>query len=353
MGLLRVFFAISVLIFHSGSFFGYNIVTSQVAVFSFFIISGFYMGLILEKKYANHKRLFITNRFLRIYPLYLLMFSITLLFTLGKFSFHIGLPDNAIRHYFTYSSYGSDISFFFDILNLVLRNVTLIFTSDYFLASDKTGGYLLIPQAWTLQVELLFYLLIPFVILFSKKLFILFFGFYLLLFFGFILPHDLLSHLTLTFAFLTSLLYFLLGVISYRYIYKSLKKKQLSSYVFLFVSLFFLTYVLLYEFVPIKVAFPFLGITDFPYYILFVVCTPFLFLFTSRSVLDRFIGELSYPIYLIHMFFIKLLSNVSFFRHDSNYKTIAVLTLTIVFSILIVRYFEVPIDRFRQKRIEG
>src|SRR6267154_1532992 len=72
MGLLRLIFALFVLIYHCGQFDSIGFMQGPEAVQSFYIISGFYMGLILNEKYvtANSYKLFISNRFLRIFPTY-------------------------------------------------------------------------------------------------------------------------------------------------------------------------------------------------------------------------------------------------------------------------------------------
>ena len=52
------------------------------AVKIFFVISGFYMALILNEKYllkTDSYKLFITNRILRLYPLYLITFIASLI----------------------------------------------------------------------------------------------------------------------------------------------------------------------------------------------------------------------------------------------------------------------------------
>ena len=73
MGILRILLAISVVLSHSSSIFRVSFVGGPLAVQAFFIISGFYMSLILNEKYIgvnNSYKLFISNRFLRLYPMY-------------------------------------------------------------------------------------------------------------------------------------------------------------------------------------------------------------------------------------------------------------------------------------------
>ena len=73
MGAIRLLLALSVVAVHGGAIFGFSMVGGQIAVQSFYIISGFYMSLILNEKYIgvnNSYRLFLTNRLIRLYPIY-------------------------------------------------------------------------------------------------------------------------------------------------------------------------------------------------------------------------------------------------------------------------------------------
>src|SRR5258706_469751 len=69
MGLLRFLLASSVVLSHSTPIFGFRLIGGEMAVQTFYIISGFYMGLILNEKYHSYF-LFVTNRLLRLYPVY-------------------------------------------------------------------------------------------------------------------------------------------------------------------------------------------------------------------------------------------------------------------------------------------
>ena len=79
MGTLRFLLAISVVFFHFNELES-RMVGGSMAVQSFYVISGFYMALILNEKYSTGKgsySLFLSNRLLRLYPLYLLVFVMT------------------------------------------------------------------------------------------------------------------------------------------------------------------------------------------------------------------------------------------------------------------------------------
>jgi peptidoglycan/LPS O-acetylase OafA/YrhL len=77
MGLIRVLLALAVVDFHavrfasSPHFLNLPWINGGVAVQSFFVISGFYMALILSGKYAGRGVfVFYRARFLRLYPAY-------------------------------------------------------------------------------------------------------------------------------------------------------------------------------------------------------------------------------------------------------------------------------------------
>src|ERR1041384_4879061 len=81
MGFYRLILAISVIVAHSGPVFGLTFVDPQTAVQAFFVVSGFYMSLILNEKYVGHRGaywLFFSNRLLRLLPLYWLTLLLTM-----------------------------------------------------------------------------------------------------------------------------------------------------------------------------------------------------------------------------------------------------------------------------------
>ena len=180
MGLLRFLLAVSVVLAHSTDIFGFSLVNSQVAVQAFYIISGFYMTLILNEKYigkSNSYKLFITNRFLRLYPIY---WVVLLLTTLGSLTVYIITKGEDAVVFENYVNYFSDL----DLLTLsflVFTNIAVFFqdlvmffhfnleTFSVALPSNNTNNiplysFLIIPQAWTVGLELLFYLVAPFIV---------------------------------------------------------------------------------------------------------------------------------------------------------------------------------------------
>ncbi|MGH7203302.1 MAG: acyltransferase family protein [Candidatus Levyibacteriota bacterium] len=354
MGVLRLLLALSVLIFHAGLLFKYNIANNQIAVLSFFIVSGFYMALILDKKYTGKKATFLfwSNRFLRIFPLYWLTLLIIFTFTLLKFILNIGSDDNAIVHYINWSPHTSPFTFGVNLINYIVRNLSLIVTLDYVRVNDSTPGYLLVQQAWTLQIELLFYVLAPFFARLSKKHFIAVFLLYVIGFFGVIVPFHIMQP-TLLYQFLSNLIFFLLGMMSYGFLYKRFQVKKPHPHITRSVFFFFLAYLLLYNILPFKYSLPVLHTGDFFYFAVFIFSLPFIFLQTSASVIDGLFGKLSYPVYITHFFIIKLFSNIAIFKANSNTKTILIIVFTLIVSYLMVKIIEAPIDKIRQSRVKN
>ena len=89
MGVFRLFLALSVLLGHTRGhgFFGLSFVYPEIAVQSFFIISGFYMALVLNEKYnqPGQYTMFLKQRFLRLYPTYFILITAVVLVDLAVY----------------------------------------------------------------------------------------------------------------------------------------------------------------------------------------------------------------------------------------------------------------------------
>ncbi len=184
MGALRLFLAVSVLVAHAGPIFGLNLMFSDVAVKLFFIISGFYMSLVLSGKYEGKslRWTFYTNRFLRLYPAYLL----AILLTGALFLTADHLPNAPEKNLLA----GEIIKRFsggrgeldgFSLAALVIPNFFIVGSDVVWLfhhsvsagweftfgilghhpGAIRGGDYLFIQPAWSIGVELWFYALVP------------------------------------------------------------------------------------------------------------------------------------------------------------------------------------------------
>lgn len=349
MGLLRFLLALSVIINHSYPLFGYRLVGGGLAVSSFFMISGFYMALILNEKYVGTKKaykLFISNRFLRIYPLYWVMLTLFFLFSLLKFL----IFPNQVSYY---HEFFVGINSMFNFILNIIQNITLLISPDY-LFPDYGRGHLIIYIAYTLQAELLFYLIAPFI---AKKsmifLFLLAIPFSLITFAGFNkyipFPHY---NVALIYLFLMTFIFFLFGIMSYKLYHKLQPTQFLKKNAHRFFSLFLLLFLALGGIIVYRVL-EFNVLDDLTYllfYLVIILGIPFAFGYSKKNTFDRTLGELSYPMYLSHLLIVKLFQASPLVHMNHNLLTLIIIVCTVIFSLLLMRFVEEPIEQFRQKR---
>jgi len=344
MGVLRLLLALSVLIGHSDHSFGLPGFDTTVAVRSFYIISGFYMALVLSTKYLGlPKYVFWRSRYLRLFPAYFATLALTCAYGYVTFSLRgtVEWPFQFWQRFLQELEPGS-------IVMLALSNV-FIFGQDllYYFGVGPTGelvpelpglsstanvgDYMLIPQAWTLGIELLFYAAVPFLAL--RRAWVLL-GLilasvgsrYLLPSFG--LPVDAFGYRFFPFE----LSYFLMGVLAYR-AYGLLKARQLPM--------------------PLCAGMAACGLAAYAWvqaappvwecYPLLAASIPFLFLLTRNSRLDRLVGELSYPVYITHMLVLGCV------RQFTGWGTeLPGLVITLALSSLLFLLVDRPLDLWRE-----
>lgn len=348
MGLLRLLLALSVVSFHAKEPDGQIFLSFAGAINIFFIISGFYMGLILDGKYKS-KIVFYKSRLLRIFPLYWTALILTLVLGLSKTLIGLG-QDNPIMHYLKLSHHLVGISGFFDTFNFILRNISLILTKDYFgISSNLSQGYLIVNQAWTLQIELIFYLLVPFIVLIKKNLLIMILA-YIVIFYFLVAPFHAAQNDSLTYRFLEQFTFFLIGLASYRYIYHHIKNMKMGAKIWgLYILL--MLYFIFYFFLPFR-----LPESKAPLSLLFYIplaaFIPFIFTLFKNNSLDRYIGELSYPVYILHMIFVKIVFQLNLPKIQFL-NTFLISLATIILSVILIKFVQNPIDNIRHKLGKG
>ena len=158
MGTLRLILAMSVVLGHGAGYMSLIPFSGNAAVYCFFVISGFYMSLILNEKYlgAGAAWRFYTNRILRLFPTYLVVLPVV--------ASYRGFAHPEQFHFLVDSS--------ISLLNrglVVIANLTTIGIDHYRYSYEQMrlpniDDWRLIPQAWSLEPELIFYAIAPFVL---------------------------------------------------------------------------------------------------------------------------------------------------------------------------------------------
>jgi peptidoglycan/LPS O-acetylase OafA/YrhL len=345
VGLLRTLLALCVVLshLHGALQHGPFLIDGSLAVEAFFLISGFYMAMILDGKYKD-RRAFYSNRALRLLPTYwaALLATVVLYNVLGS----------GVHWFDPFAAFWTHPP---SVLALVVVAVPVAFGVGLdialFLAphghsvaptagSEALASGQPVGQAWTLGVEIWFYLLAPVLTRWRTRTLV-------------ALTVVLLAARAVTYAaggyrgnltyrlFPFELPMFLLGILAWR-VYRSGLVRTIP--------------------LAVRAAFvagPFVGTFAFPsllkvtpsstalqvaFYAGVLASIPFLFDATRNSRLDRTVGMLSYPIYMTHLFVIAVLDPSSVPQ-----QWLAIFAVLIVSSLLVAG-LEVPVDRFRQRR---
>jgi peptidoglycan/LPS O-acetylase OafA/YrhL len=357
MGIIRLILALAVVVEHSTSLFGIHSVGGQIAVQTFYIISGFYMSLILNEKYIkknNSYKLFISNRFMRLFPIYWVVLLLTIFLSLIIYALSGGKDAGQFALYITYAK-NMDITslifliftniflFFQDIVMFLGLNTStghLFFTPNFRNTSPQLWNFLFIHQAWTIGVELTFYLFAPFIVRRRPKFIMILIV--LSAFLRFILYKSGMHNDPWTYRFFpTELVFFLFGNISYRIYVKirEMKIKNLHLDVLLGITFIF---TLIYDWIPVPHK-------AYLYFLFMFLAIPFIFLRTKGWKKDTFIGELSYPVYISHLFILSLITIFNIPLIGGQGFTLSI--LSIVFSILLNLVIAKKVEAYRQKRV--
>jgi len=362
MGILRFILAISVVLFHSSPVFGFGFVGGQTAVQAFYIISGFYMTLILNEKYIGANRsykLFITNRFLRLYPIYWIVLVITLIYALVIVAYsegtNYGILSNFVKYY---SSMGIGSLVFLIFVNsfLFLQDVLFFlgldtvtgqffFTTDFHTTDPYVNMFLIVPQAWTIGMEITFYLIAPFLV--TKKLKIITALIVASLIVRLILRSYGLTNDPWSYRFFpTELLFFMLGTVAY-HAYLKIKNYQIST---LYLQLIFgglMAFTLFFSFINVPASL--FALKHPSYLVVFFVCLPFVFQLSKKWKRDSKIGDLSYPIYISHILLLTWLNDLNIV--PQKYLGLVLTIITVLFSMALNKLVTNKIEGIRQKRL--
>ncbi|WP_454691835.1 acyltransferase family protein [Achromobacter aloeverae] len=348
MGLLRTLFALSVVLDHSPFNQGHVLVGGRLAVQLFYVISGFLISYILNANdtYRSAGR-FYTNRILRIYPMYIVVALIALVTNLAIHPAFMEVYDRSppladlclmLANVFIV---GQDWIMFAGI-----KNGLLAWTGAYTNSDVPLYDGLLVPQAWTLGVELTFYLIAPFILRSLRTVLLLFLASLalrvVLLGMG-IAQSDPWSYR----FFPLELALFLAGALSHRLLLPLFTRlsRRLRFLPELATGLFVL-YTLFHFSVPLNH-----NARDALVLMIFATFLPLAFIFQSRYRLDKKIGQLSYPIYICHAVVMLLVGQMTALLGITDALAISGLNvlLSIAAAWLLYQAIDHRIERLRQR----
>ncbi|MBX7540350.1 acyltransferase family protein [Qipengyuania sphaerica] len=347
MGLVRFLLALAVLLAHMPTS-TVKFIHGGLAVQAFFVVSGFYMALVLDRKYSDTK-LFYSNRLLRLAPAY---FAMMLIAGVALFGFGLTVTSSPGIFEAVFTNPLSAAVMLFENIFVIGQHWTYWFMIDEAggLNFDPYGGMptetsavafqaLLVPQSWSLSLELMFYAIAPWLAKRHLRTLLAIAGASIgLRFLGHLLPVEF--PLWQGRLFVTVLFMFLFGMLAYRAMPLVEKLPRAAHFA------------VLAALIALIVGMPQLGwsgdVQSWLIYFGVAVGTPFAFCATRQWKTDRWIGELSYPIYLTH-----LLVMAPVLIYEWPYPTWTTIVITLALSAAILQFIERPVDRWRQRRARG
>jgi len=323
------------------------------AVRVFYIISGFLISYILDTNtnYRNTPK-FLENRFLRLYPIYWTVAALSL-----------GAHFVADRHFFDRFAAMPPAA-----LALVVVSTVILFGQDWVMFASVHGGHLsfsgqfynsdvllyralLVPQAWTLGIELTFYLIAPFVLR-RRKLILLLLAMSLILRIALIVNGVGLKDPWTYRFFPAELALFLLGALSHKVLlplYETHLKASIRR-----VSIFATSALVIYTILFNCISIPW-TVKEFILLSAYLVLLPLAFVFQNSVKTDKRIGELSYPLYIGHLIVIEIVSLLLTRIHIKNTYSVTFcgVTASILFALLLNKFINKKVERIRARIRSG
>ena len=335
MGILRLFLALSVLDWHyrfsDSAVFPY----SFSAVLCFFVISGFYMSLVINEKYGTSPKgigRFYCNRALRLYPVNIAIWACLLvMYALGvaRAPGFIAAPDLPLA-----SRLGSALDQLLIFPRMLWGNLLLFPDAQY--------NHLFFGQLYTVGLELIFYAFAPFIVTRRLSVLLTLTGAAAVLHFGFYF-FNLPARPWQYEFFPGVLVFFLMGSLAYRLLPVVRAWRLPPAFGF-----FALPILVIYCVSIPKGEDVFTNRPDaFGLYLLTMLALPFLFEASKNARWDRLIGDLSYPVYAVQL----LVGRAMVGRpgNGSISENLLVLVVVLLASVALLYLVDRPVERLRSQ----
>lgn len=347
LGTIRFLLAFAVVGVHVGRLPFALPLGGDTAVQGFFIISGFLIALVWDNKYADQPNglfVFYTNRAARIYYLYWFVLVVSILVALVTKYLTRDYPPyftNPPRGLLLYSIFTNFFIFGSSQALWLGFDGSLHYTMDYTSSPYPVWRTMTLGPAWTLDLELTFYLLAPFLVRRNLRLLVgIVVASFAARFAWYAMGYEKDPWTYRFFPFEIGL--FVMGIITYR-VSQALAWQPDRR----------ILYAIFAAMVASIVFFPFRGSTwlIFVFLFAFAALLPYVFALTRTWKVDRFLADMSFPLYLAHWpvwLFIRYLFTPPWPEYPGIVPAIA----SIAVAALLVIFIERPIERWRQARIK-
>ncbi|MBR0896027.1 acyltransferase [Bradyrhizobium tropiciagri] len=350
MGTLRFLLALCVVVTHArgATFFSHQLLNAITAVQAFYVISGFLITMVLDTRAGYRSvRQFYLSRYLRLWPAYAVVALLTLVVFKGS-TIVAGVTNlDAAGALFVIVSNAT--IFFQDLfLFFAISPDGSLFPTTHFGTEPgpQLNGLMLVPQMWSVGVELIFYAIAPFVCRSPVRLIaLLCIGLATRLAIGYWSPPAL-DPWFYRFA-PAEMTMFAAGGLAY---FAGKGLHFVPARVLKTVGIVCLAAVAFVVIVPPAEVYGFsqtLFLLNPRMILIIIAACPMLFMAFRDSRLDSMIGELSYPMYLSHLFVAETMV-----RYSPSLMTpdnFAYVCATVLFSAALLWLVILPIDRYRRR----
>jgi peptidoglycan/LPS O-acetylase OafA/YrhL len=365
LGTLRILLAIAVAGGHSP--YGYQFVEGATAVEGFFVISGFFITLVLCENPAYRDTLkFYLSRYLRLWPMYFVCAVATLLLSSwNEFSF----GDQSISYVeaFRRLDWLGKFYVLFSNLTMFFQEWSLFLQADWqtgvlSLTSDFNAGttpivYKLLwdAPAWSLSIELVFYLIAPFIVRSPMRVICLTAASLAVRIFT--ARHFALQDPWGSRFMPSELCMFGFGSLAYHFHRMvmwgpaAIRRSTMTVIGILGMSFLIVATMFHRDLSGLWQSSPALMLYS-PLFLLAVAAfVGPIFALTRSSRLDRWLGDMSHPIYLSHVPVFAAMTALG--RLGSPISYVVGLLVTVLISAALLRLVDAPVSRFRKSQLNA